>query len=116
MLPRSHSGPLRDPASMRGVCQAWVAFSGNAGVILGSFNVASVTRNGTGDYTVAFVQPFADATGYAMAGMSIPLSSFDGYVFNLGTPTTTTCEVSTRSSANTINDMDYVSVAFWGNA
>lgn len=35
-----------------GVAKAWVKFNGTTGAIYDSYNVASVTRNGLGDYTV----------------------------------------------------------------
>lgn len=35
-------------------CKAWVRFQGADGAINASYNVSSVTRNGTGDYTVLF--------------------------------------------------------------
>ena len=45
--------------------KAWVNFNGqgtiNSGSIRGSFNVSSITDNGTGDYTVNFASALADA-------------------------------------------------------
>jgi hypothetical protein len=47
--------------------KAWVNFNGVGGAtIRASYNVSSVTRNGTGDYTVNFTNAFADAS-YAFA-------------------------------------------------
>jgi hypothetical protein len=44
-------------------CRAWVNFDGTTspGTIRGSGNVSSVTRNGTGDYTVNFTTAMPDA-------------------------------------------------------
>jgi multidrug efflux pump subunit AcrA (membrane-fusion protein) len=44
-------------------CRAWVNFNGTTspGTIRGSGNVSSVTRNGTGDYTVNFTTAMPDA-------------------------------------------------------
>jgi len=43
-------------------CRAWVNFNGTGTVaIRSSFNVSSITDNGTGDYTVNFTNAFADA-------------------------------------------------------
>ena len=43
-------------------CRAWVNFSGfGTPAIRASGNVSSVTRNGTGDYTVNFTTPMPDA-------------------------------------------------------
>jgi hypothetical protein len=45
--------------------KAWVAFD-NTGAILASYNVTSVTKNGTGDFTVNFTTPFASANYCAL--------------------------------------------------
>lgn len=43
-------------------CRAWVNFVGTGTVtIRGSFNVTSITDNGTGDYTVNFTNALPDA-------------------------------------------------------
>ena len=39
---------------IQGSAKAWVNFNGTNGAIRGSYNVSSVTRNGTGDYTVNY--------------------------------------------------------------
>ena len=45
-----------------GVCRAWVNFNGAGTVaIRASFNVSSITDNGTGDYTVNFTTAMPDA-------------------------------------------------------
>lgn len=46
-----------------GVAKAWVKFSATGGsvVISASYNVTSVTRNNSGDYTVNFTTPFSSA-------------------------------------------------------
>jgi hypothetical protein len=61
-------------------CRAWVNFDGttNPPTIRGSGNVSSVTKNGTGDFTVNFIIPMNSAN-YAVAisfGNS-PLNSSD---------------------------------------
>ena len=45
------------------LCRAWVNFNGTTspGTIRASFNVGSVTKNGTGDYTVNFTNALPDA-------------------------------------------------------
>jgi hypothetical protein len=43
------------------LCRAWVNFNGTGTVaIRGSFNVSSITDNGTGDYTVNFTTAMPD--------------------------------------------------------
>jgi hypothetical protein len=47
---------------IQGSAKAWVNFNGTGTVaIRGSYNVSSITDNGTGDYTVNFTNAFADA-------------------------------------------------------
>jgi hypothetical protein len=46
--------------------KAWVNINGTTGAIRASENVSSVTKNGTGDYTVNFSASIAD-TSYAVA-------------------------------------------------
>ena len=50
------------PISVPGTAKAWVNFNGTGTVaIRASYNVSSITDNGTGDYTVNFVTALADA-------------------------------------------------------
>jgi hypothetical protein len=47
---------------IRGSAKAWVNFAGSTGAINGtSFNVSSVTRNSTGQYTVNFTTAMPNA-------------------------------------------------------
>jgi hypothetical protein len=49
-------------------CRAWVNFNGTGTVaIRASFNVTSITDNGTADYTVNFTTAMSD-TNYSVAG------------------------------------------------
>jgi hypothetical protein len=50
-------------------CRAWVNFDGTTspGTIRASGNVSSVTRNGTGDYTINFTTAMPDAN-YSLTG------------------------------------------------
>jgi hypothetical protein len=51
-----------------GIAKAWVNYKGTATVsIRSSFNVSSVTVNGTGDYTVNFTTALTDANYSAVA-------------------------------------------------
>jgi hypothetical protein len=62
------SGVLATQNGMTGIAKAWVNFDGTGTpAIRGSFNVSSITDNGTGDYTVNFTTAMAN-TNYAVAG------------------------------------------------
>ena len=53
------------------LCRAWVNFNGTSTVaIRASYNVSSITDNGTGDYTVNFTTAMADANYAAVASPS----------------------------------------------
>jgi hypothetical protein len=53
------------------LCRAWVNFNGTGTVaIRGSFNVSSITDNGTGNYTVNFTTAMPDAN-YATMGIGV---------------------------------------------
>ena len=55
-------------AEASGLCKAWVNFNGTSTVaIRASYNVSSITDNGTGDYTVNFTTALADANYVAIA-------------------------------------------------
>lgn len=75
------------------LCRAWVNFNGTTGTINSSFNVSSVTRNGTGDYTLNFTNTLAD-TNYAVATTCFVIADqgsayqFGYYVAAGGTSTT----------------------------
>jgi hypothetical protein len=56
------------------LCRAWVNFNGANGTIRASFNISSVTRNGTGDYTINFSNSMPD-TNYSYSGAMAPGST-----------------------------------------
>ena len=57
------------------LCRTWVNFNGAGTVaIRASFNVSSITDNGTGDYTVNFTTALADAN-YAVAATHDQMNS-----------------------------------------
>lgn len=51
--------------------KAWVKFTGSTGAILASYNVASVTRHGTGAYTVNFSTAFSSVDFSGVASPSV---------------------------------------------
>jgi hypothetical protein len=65
------TGVLATQNGMTGIAKAWVNFTGGdgntAGTIVTSYNVSSITVNGTGDYTVTFTTSMPSAN-YVIAG------------------------------------------------
>ena len=71
------SGVLATQNGMTGIAKAWVNFDGTGTVaIRSSFNVSSITDNGTGDYTVNFTtaMPNANYCPVLTAGSTTVLS------------------------------------------
>src|SRR3990167_1730785 len=70
MVPAAVSGtPTEHGLYRENVPKAWVSFDGSAGTVIADnhFNVASITDNATGDYTVTWDRDFTCAF-YAMVG------------------------------------------------
>lgn len=101
------------------LCRAWVNFNGTGTVaIRASFNVSSITDNGTGDYTVNFTNAMPDANyntvfGVKQEGTGGASGANWGAVIKAGTtPTTTALVVATGiPSAGTFNDTSVVNVS-----
>jgi hypothetical protein len=63
------TGVLATQNGMTGIAKAWVNFNGTGTIaIRDSFNVSSITDNGTGDYTINMTTAMPN-TNYALAGM-----------------------------------------------
>jgi len=99
------------------LCRAWVNFNGTlSGTITprASFNVTSVTKNGTGDYTVTFTNAMPDANyvGEVTAGRGTA-SNTRQVSGPTATPTTSAFRIATGDSAGTLTDLEYINVAFF---
>ena len=55
------TGVLAVQNGMNGIAKAWVNFNGSTAAIRASFNVGSITKNGTGDYTANFTTAMPNA-------------------------------------------------------
>jgi len=102
-------------STQNAACAAWVSFTGTTGAINASYNIASVTRTGTGLYTIVFTNALTDAN-YAVVGMGQRLSSDGnnaGFVAlnHSSNPTTTTFYLATMDNAANQLDQNKVSVA-----
>ena len=104
-----------------GIAKAWVSFDGLTGstaTIRGSFNVSSVTRNGTGDYTVSFTTSMpninysynvSNAYYYSAGGLAAQLNVQTGGTESA--PTTSSCRFVIVAFNSTPFDCKYVNVA-----
>jgi hypothetical protein len=101
--------------------KAWVNFDGTDTVaIRASFNVTSITDNGTGDYTVNFTTAMPDAN-YAVISSGIT-SSGQTVALSFGTKTSTiggaadsktTTEIRMLNRSGSSNDLTQASVAIF---
>lgn len=104
--------------AIKGSARAWVNFNGvTTATIRASYNVSSVTRNGTGDYTVNFTNAMPDSS-YVAAGISrrsttgtnIAQLEFAG---NSTSISTNTCQIKLFDNGNAVVDSETVCVAFF---
>ena len=95
---------------IQGSAKAWVRFRGGSSpTIDGSFNISSITRTGTGQYTVNFTTAMPNTNYSASIGNSID-TSFAAYVDGLpfiqagspyySVPTTTSFDLRYAASVN----------------
>jgi len=93
-------------------CRAWVNFDGTNGSIRASGNVSSVTRNGTGDYTVNFTTAMPDAN-YAFIGQSSHNSSSTTMVVQSDTtlPTTSAVRFFVMNAGASLQDRTFVNIS-----
>jgi len=98
---------------------AWVNFNGTGTVaIRSSYNVSSITDNGTGDYTLNFTTALSDANYAAIATSSQNVAT--GYNWSIGvsqatSPTTSALRLLAINGVGTSVDASYVNVAIFGN-
>jgi hypothetical protein len=97
------------------LCKAWVNFNGTGTVaIRASYNVSSITDNGTGDYTVNFTTALADANYAAVAGAGNgdDTTSFINGVAQAA-PTTSAVRLKVVNSSTVASDRTYVHIAIF---
>jgi len=100
--------------------KAYVTFNGSDGSILGSYNVTSVTKTSSSDYTINFTNALPNAN-YAVSGISSNLlsgaSTAATSVFVDKTyKTTTTCRFRVKNSSDAFitSDRDSYDFIFFG--
>lgn len=97
--------------------KAWVRFN-DAGTIAASYNVSSVTDNGTGDFTVNFTTAFSSAN-YAIAGfvcLNIAAAGVVSLMPASTQPTASACRIGTfRTDASSVVDPTFATAMFAGD-
>ena len=103
-----------------GIAKAWVNFNGTGTVaIRASYNVSSITDNGTGDYTVNFTTALADANYSMTASCSYRSGNYNSaHIFTnasgtIVAPTTTAARLQLSTVTLGSADSEYVTVAIF---
>lgn len=103
------------PASIGGqTCRAWVNFNGTGTVaIRASFNVSSITDNGTGNYTVNFTTAMPDANYSCVTGIKDDTGAAPSISFGAtgGIYSTTQVRLQAWTYTGTAYDSSIVNVA-----
>jgi len=107
-----------------GIAKAWVQLSGSSSpTINGSFNVSSITRNSTGDYTINFTTAMANINYSAVATTTIDSTSSNyliAYSFAKTAapyylaPTTSSFGMNFLTSGGAFREPYYASIAVFG--
>jgi hypothetical protein len=120
------SGVLATQNGMTGIAKAWVNFNGGqgntAGVINNSFNVSSITVNGTGDYTANFTTAMPNANYCTVSNVKYITNAGASLVFGsslanfAGNPATTSVRILCGYGNNSnVYNMELVNIAVLGS-
>lgn len=97
---------------INGSAKAWVNFNGTSTVaIRASFNVTSITDNGTGDYTVNFTSAMTDVNYSAVYGSGEGAATSGLRVAASSGNTTTTTRIAIRNLSNSLQDAEVICVS-----
>ena len=102
------------------IAKAWVNFNGTTspGTIRSSYNVSSVTKNGTGNYTVNFTTPMADAN-YTVSGCARTPGTTNGIFQSMPNSfserTTSLISICSVNTSNILTDFSDINVQIFGN-
>lgn len=94
---------------IQGSAKAWVNFNGTGTVaIRASYNVSSITDNGTGDYTINFTNALTDANYTALT-----TSGSNGTTFNAAANYSASSNSAVRVSAANATETATLDIAFF---
>jgi N-methylhydantoinase B/oxoprolinase/acetone carboxylase alpha subunit len=93
-------------------CTAWVNFDGTDGTIRDSYNVSSVVRNDTGDYTINFTTDMLNSN-YSTGGDIRTNAGFMSPMIIIE-KTTTYTRVQSKDNGGNLIDVQYGEIQFFG--
>lgn len=99
---------------------AWANFDGttNPGTIRSQYNVSSVTKNGTGDYTVNFTNALSDANYSAVTCSGNNAAGSQGawtVPYSVAASLTSSFRMIAFSNSGSVQDQNQVMLAIFGN-
>jgi hypothetical protein len=99
--------------SIDGLAKAWVNFNGTGTVaIRASFNVTSITDNGTGDYTVNFTTAMVDAN-YTVSGIWGSATRDWGALITTGTYAASNLKIFSSTNAGAAVDLSVINISIF---
>jgi hypothetical protein len=109
--------------AIKGSAKAWVSFIGSTGVLRGSFNVSSITRNAVGTYVCNFSTALIDNNYSAVGAASSNGTTAYGGTINMNNaaglasvaPSTSAFSFLVTNSGGTLYDPAYVNLIVLGN-
>ena len=119
-------GTSQNTAAGGDASKAWLSYNGDTATVRDSFNVSSVTDNGTGDYTTNIDNDMANAS-YAVSGAISAAGTVNSNVNifqihssaanTLAAPSTSAFRAMSIHDANDVKqDVDYFTVIVHGDA
>lgn len=104
-----------DGTEREDLCKAWINFNGTGTIAINdSFNVTSITDDGTGLFTITWDTDFASGD-YAMGSMTGRSGASTPYFVVIRSSTAGTLLISTHNNAGTLSDIGNISITSWGN-
>jgi hypothetical protein len=97
------------------LCKAWVNWAGSSGTINSSYNVSSVTRNGTGNYTVNFTSSMPNSTYAVSCGVNRNNGAADAGGVGYFSQATGSTGVYTYAPQGSFNDPTSISVSIFSS-
>jgi len=103
----------------QGLCKSWVHFDGSdATTVVDNLNVATITDNGTGNFTITFTNAFANANyaGAGQAGFNDSNLTNSRIVFQThDAPTTSAFRIGVTIDNGTEEDSTHITQLFMGD-
>ena len=104
--------------AVSGVAAAWVKFNGSTAAVTDDVNIASITDNAAGDFTVNMSSSFATAN-YCVASTNGKIANAGGIWSvaenSAASPTSSAYRLNVQSPSGTANDNTSINLTFHGD-